>query len=120
MDIQELSERANRNEPLPDNLQLCDSLLFLSLRHVYGQFHDGRIDLETATMEKNRLVYQHDLHKRQQDLALDLARHYQSVTVATEGMRAELRKLILAKAPPEKITAAACKLVETWEGSRHV
>lgn len=117
MDIKELSERANRNEEIPDGLQLHDSLLFLSLRHVYAQFHDGRIDRETAQREKNRLVYQHGNHKKQTDLALELARHYQAVTIETEGMRADLRKKIKAKAPEDQIVRAAIRLIETMEGS---
>ena len=120
MTIQELSERANRNEEIPDGLQLHDSLLFLSLRHVYNQFHDGRIDLETAQREKNKLVYQYGNHKKQSDLALELARHYQSINVVTKGIRSDLRRQIRDKAPAEKIIGTAVKLIEIWEGSRRV
>lgn len=117
MTIQELSARANRNEEIPDGLQLHDSLLFLSLRHVYNQFHDGRIDLATAQREKNKLVYQYGNHKKQTDLALELARHYQAITIATEGVRSELRKEIRDKAPADRIIGTALKMIEVWEGS---
>ena len=120
MDIKELSERANRNEEIPQGLQLHDSLLFLSLRHVYAQFHDGRIDVETATREKNQLIYQHGLWKKQADAALEAARRYQTITIVTEGARSELRKKILTKAPPEDIVGTAARLVELWDGNRSI
>ena len=120
MDIKELSERANRNEEIPQGLQLHDSLLFLSLRNVYAQFHDGRIDRETAQREKNQLIYQHDLWKRSADSALAAARRYQTITIVTEGVRSDLCRQLRDKAPPEQIVHTAAKLVELWEGRRSI
>lgn len=116
MDISEMCDLANRNQPLPDCIQLHDSLLFLSLRHVYADFHAGKIDKDQARTEKNRLVYQHSLWKRNQDNALEAAQRYQSIVIATEGSRSELRQLIKEHADPEKIVSAACKLIEAIDG----
>lgn len=116
MDIKELSERANRNEEIPQGLQLHDSLLFLSLRHVYAQFHDGRIDMETAAKEKNQLIYQHRLWKQRQNDNLESARRYQQIIISTEGSRSDLCRLIKEHADPEQIVSVACRLVEALDG----
>lgn len=118
MTIDELCAAANRGEPLPDGLQLHDSLLYQSLRHIYQRFHAGQMDLETAQREKNHLLYQHTLWKKQQQYALDAARRYQQITIITEGVRADLRKQIRDKAPPEQIIGTAVKLIDILDGLR--
>ena len=115
MDIKEICDRANRNEELPDCLQLHEELLFLSLRHVYNDFHGGKIDLEQARREKNRILYRHELWKKSQDSALSAARRYQQITIATEGARSELRCQIRDKAPADKIIGTAVKMAEIWD-----
>jgi len=116
MDIKEICDRANRNEPLPDFLQLHDSLLFLSLRHVYNDFHAGQIELDDAKREKNHLIYQHDLWKRRSDDHLTAARRYQKITIATEGVRSEIRKLVRDQAPAEQIINASLRLIGILDG----
>ena len=120
MTIEELCAAANRGEPLPDCLQLHDSLFYQAMRHVYKRFHDGDIDLETAQREKNSLIYQHKLWKKQQDFALDSARRYQEITIITEGLRADLRKQIRNQAPPEQIIFTAVKLIDVGDGLQRV
>ena len=120
MDIKEICDRANRNEELPEALQLHEELLFLSLRHVYNDFHAGKIDLEQARREKNRILYQHDLWQKQAATHLESARRYQQITILTEGFRAEFRKQLRDGAPPDKLVDTAIKLIETWDGSRRL
>ena len=116
MEIQEICDRANRGEELPERLQLHDQLLFLSLRHVYSDFHAGKIDLEAAKREKHRLLYQHQLQEQRQNDALDSALRYQQIIISTEGSRSDLCRLIQAHADPEQIVSVACRLVEALDG----
>jgi len=120
MDIKEICDRANRNEELPECLQLHEELLFLSLRHVYNDFHAGKIDLEQARREKNRILYQHDLWQKQAATHLESARRYQQITILTEGIRAEFRKQLRDGAPPDQLVNTAIKLVKTWDCSRRL
>jgi ribosomal protein S4 len=120
MDIKEICDRANRNEQIPSCLQLHDSLLFVSLRHVYQQFHEGKIDLDTAKAEKNHLLYQHRQWEKQSATHLESARRYQQITIMTEGIRADFRRQLRDGAPPEQLVNTAIKLVETWDCSRRL
>lgn len=120
MDIKEICDRANRNEELPDRLQLHEELLFLSLRHVYNDYHAGKIEMDQAKREKNRLLYQHNLWERQSATHLESARRYQQITILTEGIRAEFRRQLRDGAPPDQLVNTAIKLVETWDCSRRL
>lgn len=120
MDINEICDRANRNEELPRTLQLHDSLLFLSLRHVYNDFHAGKIEIEEARREKSHLLYQHQLWERQAAAHLESARRYQQITILTEGIRADFRQQLRDKAPYDQLVNTAIKLVETWDCSRRL
>ena len=120
MDIKEICDRANRNEELPSALQLHDSLLFLSLRHVYNDYHAGKIEMDQAKREKAHLLYQHQLWERQSATHLESARRYQQITILTEGIRSDFRKQLRDGAPPDQLVNTAIKLVETWDCSRRL
>lgn len=116
METSKICELANRSDPMPDCLQLHDSLLFQAMRTVYQRFHDGRIDLETAKAEKNKLLYQHSLWKQRSEDHLNSARRYQHMTIATEWARDDLRKAIRDNAPADEIKACASRLLGILDG----
>ena len=118
MTVDEICSAANRNDELPKDIPLHDQLLFLAVRHVYNDYRDGKIEKEQAVREKNHLLYQHDLWTRSAKMHLESARRYQAVTIATEAARDEFRKLMKAKAAPERIVSAANRMVEIWDGTR--
>lgn len=119
MTVEELSELANKNEPIPENLALHDILLYQCLRNTYQQFHAGMMDLQTAQKEKGRILYQYDVFAKQQKNALEMAKHYQKITIATEGLRCEFRKLMNAQEEQKKAIDTAKRLVDTWDGLVH-
>ena len=118
MTIDEICSAANRGDELPDCLTLHDQLLFLSVRRIYDDYRNGRIEKDQAIREKNKILYQHRLWAKQSQMHLDSARRYQAVTIATEGARADFMKLMKAKAAPERIVSAANRMVEIWDGTR--
>ena len=120
MTVEELSELANKNEPMPENLALHDILLYQCLRNIYQQFHDGKMDLQAAQKEKGRILYQHKIYERQQKTALEMARHYQKITIATEGIKCELRKMLHAQEEQKNALETAKRLIDVWDGLEHV
>lgn len=120
MTVEELSELANKNEPMPENLELHDILLYQCLRNTYQQFHAGMMDLQTAQKEKSIILYQHKIYDRHQKTALEMARNYQKITIATEGLRCEFRKLMNAQEEQKKALETAKQLVDVWDGLKHV
>ena len=118
MTIDEICSAANRGDELPDCLTLHDQLLFLSVRRIYDDYRNGRIEKDQAIREKNKILYQHRLWARQSQMHLDSARRYQAVTIATEWARSNFLKLVKAGADAEKIKGAAIKMVEIWDGTR--
>ena len=120
MTIDEICSAANRGDELPDCLTLHDQLLFLSVRQIYDDYRNGRIEKDQAIREKNKILYQHRLWARQSQMHLDSARRYQAVTIATEGARSDFRKLMKSGAAPDRIIGAANRMVEIWDGLRSV
>ena len=118
MTVDEICSAANRGYELPEHLTLHDQLLFLSVRQIYDDYRNGRIEKDQAIREKRKVLYQYQLWAKQSELHLNSARRYQAVTIATEGARADFLKLVKAGADAEKIKNAAIKMVEIWDGTR--
>ena len=117
MTIDEICSAANRGDELPNNLPLHDALLFLSMRHVYRDFHQGAIDMDTAKHEKQKLVYQHGLwSKRYEDYVVETHR-CQGKTAAVEGIVTRFYKQIQSGASDSELVQTAKELVATFDGS---
>lgn len=46
---------AMRGDALPEGLELWDQMAYLSLRSLYRDYHEKRLDRETASAEKRRV-----------------------------------------------------------------
>ena len=49
--------QAMRGEPLPQELDIADSCLYISLKNLYAMYRNKLISREDATEEKRRLIY---------------------------------------------------------------
>ena len=49
--------QAMRGEPLPQELDIADSCLYISLKNLYAMYRTKLISREDATEEKRRLIY---------------------------------------------------------------
>lgn len=56
MTADEIYEFARRKRPAPDNLTLCEQMLYTTARNIYKAYSDGIITLEQAKKEKNRSI----------------------------------------------------------------
>jgi hypothetical protein len=112
----EICAAAYKGNELPENIPLHDQLLFATMRHISNAYRSDGISKDQATLEKNRVRYQYNLWKRAADDHLASARRYQEITIATEGMRSEIRKLVRDQAPAEQIINASLRLIGILDG----
>ncbi len=117
MTIDEICSAANRGDELPNNLPLHDALLFLSMRHVYRDFHQGATDMDTAKHEKHKLMYQHRLYaERYNDYSRE-AHRYQGKAATVEGIVTRFYKQIQSGASDSELVQTAKELVAAFDGS---
>lgn len=76
---------AMKGAEMPDGLDLPDQLAFLALRTLYAQYHDGKIDRETARAEKGRIAYRRDTWARALGNAQERARSSAELYRRAEG-----------------------------------
>ena len=120
MTLDELCAAANRGEPVPDNLLLHDAELYVCLRDTYARFHSGQLKREDAELEKKRLLYQHDLHRRQHDDLIKWARRYQNIIKAVNKYQHTLRYQLFNKADPAEIVETARHISDVLDGFERV
>lgn len=116
MDLDELCAAANRGEPVPDNLLLHDAELFVCLRDTYSRYHSGQLTREAAEVEKKRLLYQHDLHKRQHAGMMRDIRRYQGILKAVNKYQHTLRYQLFNKAQADEIVETARNISDVLDG----
>ena len=56
MTTEELERLAAANRDVPDNLELPEQLLFLTLRELYSNYQNGVVNKERAKREKSRIL----------------------------------------------------------------
>lgn len=56
MTADEIYEFARRKQPAPDDLTLCERMLYTTARNIYKAYSDGIITLEQAKKEKNQSI----------------------------------------------------------------
>jgi hypothetical protein len=120
MTIDEICAAANRGEPVPENLLLHDAELYVCLRDTYSRYHSGQLKREDAEVEKKRLLYQHDLHKRQHAGMMRDIRRYQSILNAVNKYQHTLRYQLWNKAAPEEIVETARHISNVLDGFERV
>lgn len=73
---------------MPEWLTLTDQNMFLALRNLYGSYKEGKIDRETATREKNRLIIEY-----KSSILIDtVCRQWADQIKKTETARSDYRK----------------------------
>ena len=116
MELDELCAAANRGEPVPENLLLHDAELYICLRDTYSRYHSGQLKREDAEVEKKRLLYQHDLHKRQHAGMMRDIRRYQGILKTVNKYQHTLRYQLFNRAPAEEIAETARHISDVLDG----
>ena len=60
---EQIERMAMRGEPLPDDLSSPDQLLYLSFRSLYREYQHRFISRDQASLEKQKILAQHELSK---------------------------------------------------------
>ena len=81
-----------RGAELPDGLPLYDQMAYLSLRTLYHDYHEKRLDRKTASAEKRRIVGAWDKAKRTVEFERELAFSRARVIRDTDFAKAEVRR----------------------------
>ena len=63
MTKEEIIAAAGKGDPLPDGLDPADTFLFMSLRSLYSQAKNGRMDRAQGAKEKQAILRQHEKMK---------------------------------------------------------
>lgn len=106
--VLEFEQAAIRGEPMPENLDLVDQLMFQALSLLYVRYRRKELSRDEATMEKGKLLYTYDRYKRQWESALHLAKWHFELVKATEGALNSFRK--------DHTIDAADRLADTLDG----
>lgn len=83
---------AMRGAEIPDGLSLCDQMAYLSLRTLYCDYHEKRVNRETASAEKRRIFGAWDKAKRTAEFERNLAFFRARVIKDTDAAKAAVRK----------------------------
>lgn len=83
---------AMRGAEMPDGLPLYDQMAYLSLRTLYRDYHEKRLDRATASAEKRRIFGAWDKAKRAAEFGRDLAFFRARVIKDTDTAKAAVRK----------------------------
>ncbi len=83
---------AMQGAEMPDGLSLYDQMAYLSLRTLYHDYHEKRLDRKTASAEKRRIVGAWDKAKRTAEFERNLAFFQARVYKDSEGAKTAVRK----------------------------
>lgn len=83
---------AMRGAGLPDGLSVYDQMAYISLRTIYHDYHEKRLDRATASAEKRRIFGAWDKAKRTAEFERKLAFSRARVIRDTDFAKAEVRK----------------------------
>ncbi len=83
---------AMRGAEMPDGLSLHDQMAYISLRTLYHDYHEKRMDRPTASAEKRRIIGAWDRAKRTAEFESRLALFHARLYKDTEGAKAAVRK----------------------------
>lgn len=77
---------------MPDGLSLCDQIAYISLRTLYHDYHEKRMDRATASAEKRRIFGAWDRAKRTAEFERKLAFFHARLYKDTEMAKTAVRK----------------------------
>lgn len=83
---------AMRNEPMPDDLDLADQLMFQALAMLYSRYRREEISRENASAEKQRMCFQYRKLKKNISDDRDLAAWQFNLKKEIEGAQCRFRK----------------------------
>lgn len=104
---------AMKGEELPDGLSLHDQMAYVSLRTLYHDYYEKRLDRGTASLEKRRIFGAWDKAKRTTEFERDLAFFHARVIKDTEGA-----KTAVLKDPSPENAVRLCRVLDGLERYR--
>lgn len=104
---------AMQGAEMPDGLPLYDQMAYISLRSLYHDYHEKRLDRATAAAEKRRIFEAWDGAKRTAEFERKLAFFHARLYKDTEGARTAVRK-----DPSPENAIKLCNVLDGLEGYR--
>lgn len=83
---------AMQGAEMPDGLSLYDQMAYISLRTLYHDYHERRLDRATASAEKRRIFGAWDKAKRTAEFERNLAFFHARVIRDADAAKAAARK----------------------------
>lgn len=83
---------AMQGAEIPEGLSMCDQMAYISLRTLYHDYHEKRLDRATASAEKRRIFGAWDKAKRTAELERKLAFFHARLYKDTEMAKTAVRK----------------------------
>jgi len=83
---------AMQGAEMPDGLSMYDQMAYISLRTLYHDYHEKRLDRATASAEKRRIFGAWDRAKRTAEFERKLAFSQARVIRDTDFAKSEVRK----------------------------
>ena len=83
---------AMRGSELPDGLPIYEQMAYISLRALYHDYHEKRLDRETASAEKRKIIGALQKAKDAEDFRSRLVSFHVRVIKDTEAANAAVRK----------------------------
>ena len=77
---------------MPEGLSIHDQMAYISLRTLYHDFHEKRLNRATASAEKRRIFGAWDKAKRTAEFECKLAFFHAQLYKDTEGAKTAVRK----------------------------
>lgn len=78
---------AINNEPLPDNLGLTDSKMYIALRALYLMYRQQAISREGASREKQKLVSEYNTDKARDKMVSDIGGLWKRIEASAIAFR---------------------------------
>lgn len=83
---------AMRGAEMPDDLSIYDQMAYISLRTLYHDYHEKRLDRATASAEKRRIFGAWDKARRMAEFDRELAFFRARLCKDAEGAKTAVRK----------------------------
>jgi len=103
-------QKAMQGAEMPDGLSLYDQMAYISLRTLYHDYHEKRLDRKTASTEKRRIFGAWDKAKRTAEFERKLA--FFSARVFKDS---EAAKTAVLKNPSPENAIRLCKVMDGLE-----
>lgn len=106
--IWEWEYKAAQGDPMPDGLDIFEQAAYTAMRNIHAAYNAGTLSGDDAAREKQAIAAE---CKKNQDFTKRLTNHTVAVTMATEGLKREIRQ--------NPSLEAADRLVNVLDGLEH-